>query len=217
MGLFFPDYGTSFGKQGGQKTSILGVAAAHAALFGLIAVSVPAEQLADLARPFTARLIELAPDIPQSSQPPPPRQTPKKVQPTVQPILVANTPTPTPNAAAFTVAPQPSAVTVATPIAAPTVTPLTAARFDADYLNNPKPTYPPASRRLHEEGEVVLRVRVSAEGHPESVEIKQSSGFPRLDRAAEAAVSRWRFVPARRGDVAIAVWIQVPITFNLQG
>jgi protein TonB len=94
---------------------------------------------------------------------------------------------------------------------------MTAARFDADYLNNPKPTYPPASRRLHQEGEVLLRVRVSAEGHPESIEIKQSSGFPRLDHAAEAAVSRWRFVPARRGDVAIPVWVQVPITFNLQG
>ena len=216
MGLFFPDYGTSFGKPGGQKLSIVGVAAAHAALFGLIAAAVPAEQLAELARPFTARLIELAPEVPAPT-PPPPKLPPKRVQPAPMPILAAHTPTPAPNTAAFTVAPQPPTPPAQAPIAAAVAAPVTAARFDADYLNNPKPHYPPASRRLHEEGEVMLRVRVSAAGLAESVEIKHTSGFPRLDQAALDAVTRWRFVPARRGDETVAAWVQVPITFNLQG
>ena len=42
--------------------------------------------------------------------------------------------------------------------------PVTAARYDAAYLHNPRPAYPPLSRRLGEEGKVLLRVRVSREG-----------------------------------------------------
>lgn len=218
MGLIFPDYGVPFGQQGGHKLSIAGVVAAHAAIFGLIAAALPSEQSAALARPFTARLIELAPDVPPSL-PPPTKPPSKRIQPTRQPILAARTPAPAPDSAAFTVAPQP--VETVAPAPAPSTTPaavaITAARFDADYLDNPKPDYPHASRRLREEGKVLLRVRVSAAGHAESVEVKHTSGFPRLDQAAEEAVKRWRFVPARRGDEAVAAWVQVPITFNLQG
>ncbi|MDO8930837.1 MAG: energy transducer TonB [Rhodocyclaceae bacterium] len=215
MGLFFPDYGTPLGKPRGQTLSFAGVAAGHAALLVLVALAVPAERFADLARPFTARLIESAPEVPP---PPPPRQTPRKARPAPQPVLAADTPAP--QAAAFAVPPQPPAPQAApapAPIAAPEAVPVTAARFDADYLDNPKPVYPHASRRLREEGRVLLRVRVSAAGLAEKVEIKLSSGFARLDQAAEEAVSRWRFVPARRGDETVAAWVQVPITFNLQG
>jgi protein TonB len=90
-----------------------------------------------------------------------------------------------------------------------------AARFDADYLQNPKPVYPPMSRRLGEEGKVVLRVRVSAQGQALSVEVRQSSGFTRLDDAARSAVERWRFVPARQGEQAVEAWVLVPLTFTL--
>ena len=39
---------------------------------------------------------------------------------------------------------------------------------------------------------------------------------PRLDNAAQDAVWRWKFVPARRGDEAVSAWVLVPITFNLK-
>ena len=39
----------------------------------------------------------------------------------------------------------------------------------------------------------------------------------RLDRAAEDAVARWRFVPARRGESAVEAWVLVPIVFKLKG
>ncbi|HQV09399.1 MAG TPA: energy transducer TonB, partial [Thauera sp.] len=94
---------------------------------------------------------------------------------------------------------------------------VTAARFDAAYLNNPRPAYPMLSRRLREEGQVMLRVLVSPEGQPARVELRTSSGSERLDRAAQEAVARWRFVPARRGDVAVEAWVLVPIVFKLQG
>lgn len=120
--------------------------------------------------------------------------------------------------AAFSVPPQPPAPPAPPPIEAappPAPPPVTEARFDADYLSNPKPAYPVASRRLGEEGKVVLRVKVSRGGAPLAVEIRQSSGYARLDEAARAAVEQWHFVPARRGDEPIESWVSVPIVFSL--
>jgi protein TonB len=62
----------------------------------------------------------------------------------------------------------------------------------------------------------VLRVRVSAHGLPLAVEIKQSSGFPRLDEAARAAVERWRFIPARQGSETVDSSVLVPLQFALE-
>lgn len=90
------------------------------------------------------------------------------------------------------------------------------ARFDADYLRNPPPAYPPMSRRRGEQGEVLLLVSVSVEGRPEHVEIRRSSGHQRLDEAALRAVRQWRFVPARRGDRPVAANVVVPIEFRLK-
>lgn len=88
--------------------------------------------------------------------------------------------------------------------------------FTADYLANPAPAYPPLSQELGESGQVRLRVAVDASGAPSQVEIAESSGFTRLDRAALSAVKRWRFVPARRGSEAVAGRVIVPIHFNLK-
>ncbi|GAA5174958.1 hypothetical protein GCM10025771_05910 [Niveibacterium umoris] len=93
--------------------------------------------------------------------------------------------------------------------------PVSAPRFDADYLQNPRPDYPSLSRRLGEQGRVVLRVRVEPSGAASQVELQRSSGFSRLDEAALQAVRRWKFVPARRGSEAIAEWVLVPIPFIL--
>ncbi|MDY0071515.1 MAG: energy transducer TonB [Thauera sp.] len=94
---------------------------------------------------------------------------------------------------------------------------LTAARFDAAYLNNPAPKYPPVSRRLREEGQVMLRVLVGVDGQPLRINLHTSSGSERLDKAAQEAVTRWRFVPAKRGDTTVEAWVQVPIVFKLTG
>lgn len=95
--------------------------------------------------------------------------------------------------------------------AAPFVEP----RFVAAYLANPRPSYPPVSRQLGEQGKVILRVLVGADGSPRHVELERSSGYPRLDRAARDAVERWKFVPARRGDTPVEATVLVPIAFSL--
>jgi len=97
-----------------------------------------------------------------------------------------------------------------------TPAPVAAARYDVDYLRNPAPAYPALARRLGEEGKLVLRVFVTPEGRPGQIELKSSSGSPRLDQAAQDAVARWKFVPARRGDEVIGAWVLIPIIFNLR-
>lgn len=82
-------------------------------------------------------------------------------------------------------------------------------------LNNPEPPYPQESRRRGEQGRVVLKVRVTKEGTAESVEVEHSSGFRRLDMIARKTVSRWRFIPAKQNNVAVADWAGVTIIFKL--
>jgi protein TonB len=89
--------------------------------------------------------------------------------------------------------------------------------FDADYLDNPAPSYPSLSRRAGEAGSVLLQVHVSAEGRAQEVSVSRSSGFPRLDAAALQAVRRWRFVPAQQAGRAVDGWVLVPINFSLKG
>ncbi len=80
---------------------------------------------------------------------------------------------------------------------------------------NPAPAYPWLSRQKGEQGRVVLRVAVDAEGRAADVGIAASSGFGRLDRAAQAAIRRWRFAPARRAGIAVPGHVEVPVTFRL--
>lgn len=138
----------------------------------------------------------------------------KSVSPTPPPVLTAAA---TASATiALTVAPPAAAGSAEPPAARVAASaPRVAARFDADYLRNPRPVYPAASRRLGEEGRVLLRIRVSAQGLPLAVEIKQSSGFQRLDEAARAAVEHWRFIPARQGSEAVESSVLVPLQFTL--
>ena len=88
--------------------------------------------------------------------------------------------------------------------------------FAADYLSNPRPAYPPLARRRGEEGQVLLRVLVSAAGRAAQLELQQSSGSALLDEAAQAAVRQWKFVPAQRGGVAVESRVLVPIVFRLE-
>ena len=92
---------------------------------------------------------------------------------------------------------------------------MTPPRFGAAYLNNPRPAYPPMARKMGMEGTVMLKVLVSREGHVLQLEVARSSGYDMLDKAAGEAVKNWRFVPAKRGEIAVDEWVQVPLAFRL--
>lgn len=98
----------------------------------------------------------------------------------------------------------------------PPALPLTAAHVDPNYLHRPNPVYPALSKRLREEGTVLLRVNLNAQGVVLEISIEKSSGFQRLDQAAHDAVKKWRFVPAKRGQIAMPSSALVPIEFKQQ-
>jgi protein TonB len=84
------------------------------------------------------------------------------------------------------------------------------------YGMNPRPPYPMVARRLGMEGVVLLDVLVMPDGRAADVRLAKSSGFAPLDDSATSTVrARWRFVPARRGGVAVESRVTVPIRFRL--
>ena len=196
-------------------------------------IIVPVEMLSQIIEPPKPIL---PPPVP-APPPPPPEQVrvskPVVLPPAPQPLAIAD-PTPAPNAPIVAPAPPAPLPPIAAPVAAalspappssPSV-PAAAApatptprielpRGDADYLNNPKPPYPPVSKRLGEQGRVVVRVFVGEDGQPQKTELRTSSGFERLDATAVATVMRWRFRPGTRGGQPEAMWINVPMDFKL--
>jgi protein TonB len=160
--------------------------------------------------------------LPEPPKTPHPQRVvkPAPLPPKPAPALTAAS---TPNEAPVVVAPPPDPKPELPPVSAPPALAAASAppahlappRFDADYLDNPAPTYPSLARRAGEEGKVMLRVFVEASGKPSKIEVRSSSGSQRLDDAAMAAVRRWKFVPARRGEEYVAAWVLVPISFSL--
>lgn len=78
-----------------------------------------------------------------------------------------------------------------------------------------RPEYPPTSRRLGEEGTVVLQLLVTEDGRIADAKVDKSSGFPRLDEAALRESKRWRAIPSKEGDKPVAAWGRFAITFRL--
>ena len=209
-------------------TGLLLVLLAHAGVLGGLAALTITPLPAPPPPPTTLLVQLLAPTpatperpraLPQPVKRPPvsrPAPTPLALTlPTAAPSPAAAVPQASPaRAAPADPAPPPAA---AAAVAAVPAAPLTPARFDADYLHNPAPAYPVLSRRLGEEGQVVLRVFVEASGRPSQVDIRRTSGSPRLDQAAQDAVWRWTFVAARQGPEAVGAWVLVPLVFNLRG
>jgi len=120
-------------------------------------------------------------------------------------------------------APQPVAappvappVQAAPPVAAAAPVTDTAPDYKAAYLNNPRPSYPMAARRMGWEGRVVLNVEVLATGYCGDANVLQTSGHEVLDNAALRTVKGWRFVPASRAGRSTTQWFKVPIQFSLK-
>ena len=200
-----------------QRSGLLGVVIGlHVGVFLLVlAAKTVMPQIMEM--PLVVDLLQ----PPEAEKPPV-----AKPLPMIKPQPVKQQRTPTPKAptpvieATNSNVPAPAAPVVAPaepkPAPAPAAEPVSQARFDADYLKNPAPSYPPLSRRMGEEGKVILRVLVNPQGTADSVDIKTSSGSVRLDEAAQKTVRNWKFIPAKRGDTAVQSWVLVPIIFKLE-
>jgi len=76
--------------------------------------------------------------------------------------------------------------------------------------------YPSASRRLSEEGSVVLLVYIAPNGRVSETKVETSSGIARLDDAAEKCVkAQGRFEPQRVGSEPVGSWQRMKWTWRL--
>jgi periplasmic protein TonB len=201
-----------------DRTGLSITLAVHAlALYGVLHQPPIQRKFAEVA-PLIVRII--APPAPEHVQPVPPKPTlHKQSVPTLQlpPIAIASPAPPRPlvlPAASPPVTPASprleARVERETPVAS-----ITPPVFNANYLDNPAPAYPAPSRRMREQGRVILRVLVRTNGTPAQVQVRTSSGHARLDNAARDAVLHWRFVPAKRGAEPIEEWVLIPVSFRL--
>lgn len=187
----------------------------HAAILAALLSYAPARQALIEFAPIMVSMVQPQHETQELPKPRPVVQQPvKKPDPKPQPLLAINEPAAAPSPiAAPAPTPQPAEPVAAQPTPPAAVTP---PQFNADYLNNPAPSYPSLSRRLGEEGRVMLRVFVDERGLPARIEMRSSSGHDRLDQVALETVKQWKFVPARRGDQAVSAWVLVPISFSLR-
>ena len=182
-----------------------------------IEVIVPGEILSEFISPP-------APPAPQP-QTPAPQPVKQEVKPVVKPTPTPPLPAPSPEPAPMVIpaAPAPAPAIEASTVAAAPAAPQAPAparielpSSDAAYLNNPRPSYPALSRRLGEQGKVVVRVLIGVDGTAQQAEIRTSSGYERLDQTALATVRSWRYVPGKRNGTAEAMWFNVPVNFVLE-
>lgn len=75
--------------------------------------------------------------------------------------------------------------------------------------------YPPAARRSGHEGTVILKVQVLEDGRVGEIQLRTSSGFDELDKAAAKAAKDWRFKAALEDGRAVSSWAIVPYKYVL--
>jgi TonB family protein len=62
----------------------------------------------------------------------------------------------------------------------------------------------------------MLRFEVLTDGSVGAVKVQKSAGHSDFDQAAIDAVKTWRFEPARRDKEPVAVWVTLPVRFELR-
>lgn len=185
---------------------------------------------------------ENSPATPPKQQKPALKPKPKivkRIKAKPKAVLSTNTPTPTATTAPAEAPEKTTSQAAAKPPSAPAAVPaihavqqpssafsshtanapqpLILPNLNADYLDNPAPRYPEEARERGEQGKVLVRALINADGTVAELAMKRSSGFPDLDRSALETVKKWRFVPARRGAASVSAWVVVPISFTLEG
>ncbi|HSB95169.1 MAG TPA: energy transducer TonB, partial [Spongiibacteraceae bacterium] len=103
------------------------------------------------------------------------------------------------------------------PVAAPP-SPDVEARFNPRSRKNApgEDDYPSASRRLNEQGDVIIAIWVTADGTVGEVKVEKSSGFERLDEAAVTFYQKLKLLPATKDGKPIAAWKTLKVTWKLK-
>ena len=85
------------------------------------------------------------------------------------------------------------------------------------FESQPKPRYPILSRRLGEEGTVIVGGCVEENGSVKNIKIINGSGYKRLDAEAIETVKRWTFSNRNQKNKKTISCYKIPIKFVLEG
>ena len=190
--------------------SIGGVIAFHLLLVYGLVNGLARKAIELLPAPIETKIL----DEVKNEEPPPPPPPPPKLDippPPFIPPPEINIATPPPRAnpiTTTTVAPPPNAPAPAPRPAGVSKAPVVKAKACRE------PDYPAVSERLGEAGSVTLMLLVGVDGKVTESKIQTSSGFERLDKAAQQALSRCKFEPGTVDGVAQPAWAPLKYTFR---
>ena len=190
-----------------RATSIAIVAGIHVAvIFGLVAALNQGALLKKLSE--IKATVDTPKEIPKAPPPPPP----DLVKPP-PPVAVV------PDFQVATAAPPPVQTA---PKAPPPPPPAPTHAISNDPLRpvmrtHTLPEYPPISKRLNEQGTVLMEVNITTEGNVDQCSVVQSSSSDRLDQAACEWVKRqWRWQPPTLNGAPTAAKTRVSMKFDLK-
>jgi protein TonB len=197
-------------KGSGRLIGFSAVALLHVALIWALANGLGAKVVEAVQGPIMAKIID-TPAPKRDEPPPPPPPAFDKPPPPFVPAPEINITAPPPATPSKAIEAVQSKVEAPARPSVPDTTP----RSDPRHPNR-QPDYPASSRRMGEQGRVVLLLYVTAEGTVQEARVDQSSGFAKLDKAAvEEATKSWRFLPATKGGQAVPSWHRVAVVFRL--
>ena len=228
----------------GAKRALLGTMLGAHLLAGWALLQVPAVR--EAAAEVAPMMVDLIAPTPQAPPPPPPvpKVQPKLPPPPPAPVIAAKPPPLPSPVPAFTAPPPPPEPPPARPPEAPPTPPAPPAPpvppappaptappvppapapaaprqvvlTDSDWVRLPEVEYPLASRRLKEEGTVVVRALIDTRGVPKQAVLQRSSGYTRLDQQALRAAMTARVKPRTENGVPFEFWIAMPLAFELE-
>lgn len=194
-----------------RLAGIAGVMTFHALVVWALVSGLARKAIEVLPAPIETKILE---EVSQQEEPPPPPPPPEfdtPPPPFIPPpeITIAQRPAPPTNTITTTTEPPPAPPPVA-PRPVVRVPPVVKARACRE------PDYPPVSERLGEAGTVLLALLVGIDGKVTESRIEQSSGYARLDKAAQQALSRCRFEPGTVDGKPEPGWAKIKYTFKQQ-
>jgi periplasmic protein TonB len=183
----------------------------HAALIYGLVLTLAHRSIDIVHAPIETKIITETTPPPIEPPPPPPSfVAPPQVFVPPPEVNIAKPPPPPPRSTA------PAVVTTAPPPTPARTAPVTA-QPRIDLAHSSQPEYPPQSRRLSEQGSLVLQVMIDASGRVTDAKLVQSSGSQRLDQAAlEGVKADYRFFPGTVDGKPQPMWFTFKFTWKLQ-
>jgi len=87
--------------------------------------------------------------------------------------------------------------------------------FPISDIRNPSPEYPEMGIFLGYQGDVIVRIKVSAKGESLGVEVLRSSGHKVLDESAINALRKWRFTPTKHDNTPMNDSVIITVSYVL--